>query len=366
VKILHRYILSEISKMFLLILSGIVVFILISTMLDEMGVLLRHKPAWTVVYNYFLFKIPFLVAEAMPFALLLSILYVFSQLSRYNELIAIKSAGIDFNSVTLPVLVFAFFLSLASFALNETVISYTSEKANYIKENIIEKRTSGDGQSRYHLAKLGSGGRVFYIRYFDGLLGIMKDICILKLDRDFNLLERLDAKEGTWHKDKWVLTSGVTRAYKDNSEISATAFNSYDLIISDTPEAFVVKRRSPEETLTINIVTLSKHIKILKESGFKYQEELVNYHLKFAFPFASLILALLGVSIPFLFSTTRSLLNAALGFIATVVISFFYMGFVTIGLSLGKVSTVPPFFSAWLANIIFGAAGIYLLSKVKK
>lgn len=365
-KLLHRYVLGEIIKTFLVIQAGIVAFILISTLIDEMGTLMRFSPPAGVVYNYFLFKIPFFAAEAMPFAMLLSILYVFSQLNRFNELTAMKSVGIDFNQIAVPVLGLSLILSVGAFALNETFISYASEKANYIKENIIEKKNSAAGESRHHLAKLGTEGRVFYIKYYDSLLGVMKEICILTLDKDFNLVERLDAKEGTWQKDKWVLKNGAIRTYKDNNETGARVFESRDLFINETPDAFIVKRRSPEDTLTINIFTLRKHINILKQSGFKYQEEEVNFHLKFAFPFATFILSLLGISIPFMFSTTRSLLNAALGFVATVVVSFFYMGFVTIGLSMGKISTIPPFFSAWLANIIFAAVGFYALSRVKK
>ena len=365
-KILHRYVLGEILKTFLVIEAGIVAFIMISTVIDEMGTLMRYNPPWGVISNYFIFKMPFFAAEAMPFAMLLSILYVFSQLNRYNELTAMKSAGIDFNQIAGPVLWLSLILSVTAFITNETLTSYTSERANYIKENIIEKKSSASGESRHNLAKLGTEGRVFYIKYFDSLLGIMKEICILKLDKDFNILERLDAKEGTWQKDKWILKDGAFRTYKDNLETSVSTFKTRDLFINETPDAFIVKRRSPEDTLTINIFTLMKHINILKQSGFKYQEEEVNFHLKFAFPFATFILSLLGISIPFMFSTTRSLLNAALGFVATVVISFFYMGFVTIGLSLGKISTVPPFFAAWLANFIFAALGFWALSRVKK
>jgi lipopolysaccharide export system permease protein len=82
---------------------------------------------------------PFLTAQATPFAFLLSILFVFSQLSRFNELTAMKSVGIDFNDIVTPVLLLALFLSVFSFVLNETIVSKSYEKANYIKDVIIEK-----------------------------------------------------------------------------------------------------------------------------------------------------------------------------------------------------------------------------------
>jgi len=365
-KIIYKYILKEIIKFYFIILSGIVIFILISTFLDEIPTIIRHKPSILVIFNYFLYKIPFLIAEATPFAMLLSILFVFSQFNRFNELTAMKTLGISFYNIIKPVLLLSVLISFLSIIFNETFVSYTAEKANFIKENIIEKKSEATWKIKSHLAKLGTEGRVFYIKYFDGMLGIMKSICIIKIDKDFNIIERLDAKEAVWNKDRWVLKQGVIRNFLNNQEVSKSEFDSYELFIRDTPDDFIIRKRSPEDTLTINIFRLLKLIQILKESGFKYSEELVNFHIKFAFPFATFILSLLGVSIPFIFSTQKSILNAALGFIFTVVTSFFYMGFMTIGLSLGKISTFPPFLAAWLANIIFIFFGFFVLFKVRK
>ncbi|HDQ25399.1 MAG TPA: LptF/LptG family permease, partial [bacterium] len=115
-----------------------------------------------------------------------------------------------------------------------------------------------------------------------------------------------------------------------------------------------------------SILRLKKLIDLLKSSGFDYREEAVNFHLKIAFPFSSFILALLGVSIPYLFHTTRSYANAALGVVFTVIVAFFYMGLVTIGMSVGNVGALPPMPAAWLGNIVFVFIGFLVFFKVKK
>ncbi|MEI7542236.1 MAG: LptF/LptG family permease [bacterium] len=365
-KILYKYILKEIIKSFILIISAIVLFILISNLLDETPLMLRFRPPLILVINYFLFKLPFLATEALPSSMLLSILYVFSQLNRTNELNAIKSAGVDFFSVIKPILAFALIVSLGSIIINETLVSRAYEKAEYIKDVLIEKKGNASTEIRQDLAKLSSGGKVFYIKYFDGLIGLMRGVCILTIDNNFNIVERLDAREGTWDKDKWLLKDTVIRNFSNSIETKVNKFSLYTLQVKDAPEDFVVRKKSPEDTLTVNIFRLNKLIKLLKESGFNAGEEETNLHLKLAFPFATFIFALLGISIPFMFSTTRSFLNAALGFITTIIISFFYMGFVTIGLSLGKVAVMPPILAAWMANIIFICLGFVVLMKVKR
>jgi lipopolysaccharide export system permease protein len=366
VKIIQKYIILEILKTFGLILLAIMIFILINNLVDEMGMMMQHKPPAYLLAGYFLFKMPFLLAESTPFAMLLSILFVFSQFDRHNELLAMKSVGIGFYSIGVPVLVLSLVISFIAILFNELVVSKAADQAKYIKETLIEKQSGNANELRYDLAKLGAGGRIFYIQKFDGLLGNMNGICILKVDKDFNILERLDAREGAWMKDKWVLQNGALRTFQNNNEKTVEKFDNYDLFIKDTPDDFIVSRRSPEDTLTINIFRLYKLVALLKESGFNYQEEAVNLHLKLAFPFATFIFALLGISIPFLFSAHKSFINAALGFVVTVIASFFYMGFVTIGLSIGKVGILPPVAAAWLGNIVFMVIGFGVLYKVKK
>jgi lipopolysaccharide export system permease protein len=365
-KTIQKYILGEILNVFFKILCGIALFILVSNLLDQLPTIMQNKPPLILVIWYFACGMPFLFAESMPFAVLLSILYVFSQLNRNNELLAIRTAGIDFYSISVPVLALSLVISAGAIIANETIVSSSYDKAKYIKETLIEKRTSGLKEVRYDLAKLGTGGRIFYIQKFDGTLGTMNGVCMLKVDRDFNLLERVDAREGVWLKDKWLLKDGAIRAFDGIKEKSVTQFATYDLFTADTPGDFIVPRRSTEDTLAVNAFRLLKFIKLLKDSGFQYQEEATNFHLKFAFPFASFILALLGVSIPFMFNAQKSIVNAALGFVTTVISAFFYMGFVTIGISIGKVGLLPPIAAAWLGNILFLIIGLGVLVKVRK
>jgi lipopolysaccharide export system permease protein len=365
-KILYRYIISEILKIFIIILSAIVLFILISNFVDEITNMQRFKPPLMYIAEYFIFKLPFLASEGSPFAILLSILYVFSQLNRHSELSAIKSAGINFNDIAKPVLGLALVMSICIIVLNETVVSAAYERATYIKDVVIEKSGGANNEIRSDIAKLSSGGRVFYIKYFDGFLGVMKGVCILKIDKNFNLLERMDASSGTWAKDKWVLKNVVLRLFKSTKISSIKKFDTYDLQVNDSPADFIVKRKSIEDTLTVNIFRLNDLIKVLKGSGFNANEEETNFNLKLAFPFSSFILALLGISIPFMLPTSRSLVNVMLGFLLTILFAFFYMGFVTIGLSLGKVGILPPFIAAWIANFVFIGLGFYAFLKVKR
>lgn len=365
-KIIQKYIVKEILKVFFIILGGITIFITISNLLDHMPMILQYKPSIILVVSYFFYKTPFVIAESFPFAMLLSVLFIFSQMNRFNELTAIKSLGINFYSIATPVLILALLISLFNFIFNETIASNFYVKSKQIKENLIEKKSGVGTQIRYDIAKLGTEGRIFYIKKFDGLLGTMENLCIIKIDNNLNIVERIDAKQAVWDNNKWIIKDAYIRRFTNNTETSVQKNNTYELWISDTPKDFIVVKRSIEDTLTINLFRLKKLIDLLKQSGFQYREELVNFHLKIAFPLATFIFTLLGISIPFLFHTQKSFLNAALSFIFTAITSFFYMGFLTIGLSMGKMGALSPILSAWLSNIIFIFIGFFVLVKIKK
>ncbi len=365
-KLAQKYIVSEILRTFFIILLAIILFIFISNLLDSMPMLMHHKPALPLVISYFIFNTPFLAAESTPFAMLLSILFVFSQLNKNNELTAMKSLGMSFYSLSAPVLGLSLVVCFCAIIFNETVVSYSADRAKYIKETLIEKKDDTRKGIIRDMAKLSRGGLVYYIRQFDGFLGVMKGVCVLKIDKEFNMIERLDAREGDWQDGKWVLKDGSIRHFENGIETKVELFESRELPVSETPDDFIVRRRSAEDTLTINIFRLARHIEVLKESGFKYHEEAVNFHLKLAFPFATFILALLGITVPFLFTAARSAINAALGFLFTVITAFFYMGFVTIALSAGKAAAMPPMLAAWMPNIVFTLIGLALLKKTQK
>ncbi len=366
-KTIIRYIIWEILKVFAVILVAIVIFIMISLLMDELQMLLRHKPPASLIINYFFLKTPFLAAQALPFSMLLSILYVFSQLGRFNELTAIKSVGISYTRLITPILFLSFLISILAIVANETIVSRSYEKASYIREVLIEKKQQSGIEAGYDIARFGKNGRIFYMNYFDGLIGIMKGVTIIDLNPDFTIRYRLDAKEGKRENGVWIITDGIERNFERNREVSVKTFKSLKLSSEASPQELVKSAGTdPESMLAINIFRLKKLIKALKESGMKYTEESVAFHLKLAFPFATFILALLGVSIPFILPQQRSIINAALGFLFTVIASFFYMGFVTIGLSLGKVSVMPPWVAAWIANFVFSALGIYFLKLVRK
>ncbi len=89
---------------------------------------------------------------------------------------------------------------------------------------------------------------------------------------------------------------------------------------------------------------------------------LIEFHNRFALPTACLVLAMVGI--PLGLSSKKS--GKSGGFVLTIVLVFVYYFVSLIGVSLAKQGRVSPAFGAWLANLVFFAAALFLLWQAER
>ncbi|MGL1886961.1 MAG: LptF/LptG family permease [Reichenbachiella sp.] len=81
---------------------------------------------------------------ALPLAVLISSLMTYGQLGEHFELTAIKSAGISLPRVLLPTFVFAIFLSIGAFFLNNHLVPYANLRAYSLLYDIKQQKPALD------------------------------------------------------------------------------------------------------------------------------------------------------------------------------------------------------------------------------
>jgi lipopolysaccharide export system permease protein len=89
---------------------------------------------------------------------------------------------------------------------------------------------------------------------------------------------------------------------------------------------------------------------------------LIEFHRRFALPTACLVLAMVGI--PLGLSSKKS--GKSGGFVLTIVLVFVYYFISLIGVSLARQGKVSPGFGAWLANLVFFAAALFLLWQAER
>ena len=120
-RILERYILAELGKVFCITLFGLTTMMMVVGVMKE--ALFRGLPM-SEVARLLPYVLPEALQVAVPVALLLGCTTVFGRLSSSNEIIAIKSTGISPMAVIAPALVLGFLLSLLTAWLNDLATSW--------------------------------------------------------------------------------------------------------------------------------------------------------------------------------------------------------------------------------------------------
>ncbi len=88
----------------------------------------------------------------------------------------------------------------------------------------------------------------------------------------------------------------------------------------------------------------------------------IEFNKRFSYPFACLVLMLVGV--PLGLSSKRG--GKSTGFVLTILLVFIYYFVSFIGVALAKNGKLSPFLGVWGANLIFAAAGAFLLYQMSR
>ena len=112
-----------------------------------------------------------------------------------------------------------------------------------------------------------------------------------------------------------------------------------------------------EEVKTMNFFTLRKHIAMKKLRG---DPDLIKFQVKgyerVAFPFATLVLTLIGVAVSS--RKARGGIGFNLGF--GLAITFLYILFMQVFTVLATFGNFPPLLAVWTPNIIFGIIAVIM------
>lgn len=353
-----RYVLRE----FLLLLGlSLVAFVAIFAIVDLFEKIRDfmdgNATAWTVA-RYYLYKVPYVVVNVLPVALLMSTFLTLGQMSRFNELTAMATSGVSTGRIIVPVLVVALACVGVSFALNEYLVPEATRRREAILETEVRRRMINEPTEFANVSKLGRDGRVYLIKLYLAPEKRMHDVLISEMKGN-TIVRRIDARSARWDGHQWVFADGVTRVFRDSAE-TATPFEQLALPeLSERPEDIAKRPEAPDE---MGFTRLADYVARLRQSGLRVEKYQVQLDLKLAFPWINFIVTVMGAALA---SRLRNP-NAALGFGISVFTAFFYYGLMRAGEALGQGGTVPPIVAAWGANAIFGALALGLFVSAQR
>jgi lipopolysaccharide export system permease protein len=343
----------------MLILLSFTALFLIIDLFERMRMFLSHHATIYPILTYLIYMIPMIVSQAIPVAVLLASLIVFSNLSKYSEILAMKANGVSLYRTSIPVIIITFFICMLSFLFNEYITPYANEKADHIKIVEIEKQKPLGSFKQDQIWYRGAKG-IYNFKMFDPETNTLKGITINYLDKNFSLTTRIDAEIARWENNQWVFYNLMITRF------SVGQFPFVEWVskkVIDLPEKPVDFTGVQKEAGKMGYMELKRYIKKIQSEGYDATRYVVDMHGKVAFTLVSIILVIIGISFSLMKTERSGGIMQCIG--VGIVVGFSYWVVHALSMSFGRSGTVPPILSAWIANLILGAISIFMYLRVK-
>ncbi|MCC7431179.1 LptF/LptG family permease [bacterium] len=350
------------SKRFLLyslfsLVGFIVIFLTVNLIETGKKFILNETPK-DVILNYYFYFLPQIVSLSVPVACLLGSLFTMSGLSKSNEITAMKASGISVAKIVNPMLFLSLLIAVGLFFFTETIVPDYSRKKDEIKEVYIKGgRAFAEVRERNLTIRAGENKNLF-VAGFDFKKNEGYQASFQEFE-DGKIVRRFDAQKISFQDSTWVFETGKFREISDH-KIKVIDFEKIDTIkINISPYDLVLSRYKPE---TLGYFELTNFIGRLKSIGADYKKwEIEKFH-KISFPFAAFIVTLVGVSL----GSERNKSGAAKNFIFAFFFLFAYYGIFKFTKIAGVTGDLSEMVSAWIANVIFTAAGMVLYFRANR
>lgn len=297
--------------------------------------------------------------DIAPIAVLIATLITFSLLSRTSEVIALRSLGISLHRIALPAIAGAAVVALLCAFLQLRVLPASNQKVEEAN-NIIKGRTQPRSVRRADQQwLLGQGRFIYNYLNFDAPTASIQRLQVFDFDDKHQLVARLLAANAKFTPQGWAVSDGWARTFEgitERSFRSITAPVAVDL--EEKPEYFAAEVRKPRE---MGFTELRAYVQEVRDSGQAVPALEVALQDRVAFPFASLVMAL--VALPFAFRLERK--GALYGLGLAIVLGICFLAVFAFFRTLGQVGTFPAVVASWSPNVLFGLLSAYLFLGVK-
>jgi len=358
--LLDDYILRDFVMYLGMIMSSFLLLLLVFTLFELIGDIVRNHISTLVVGEYLLNVSPFFIYQVMPLGMLLAVLVTFGVMMRSNEITAIKATGISIYRVIVPVMVTAAMIAAGLFFFDQFYLPHANKRQDALR-NLIK----GKPAQTYLLPDRkwikGQHSTIYYYRFFDPDRNDFGNLSVFQFDPvSYRLTQRIYAARAHWTDtlNKWVVEQGWSRQLRGQA---IDEYRTYDVstfaALNEAPSYF---KKEVKQFNEMNYDELKRYIHDLQQGGFDVVRLKVQLHKKFAFPLITLVMAILAV--PFALSAGRR--GAVAGVATAVGIAVFYWTISGFSESMGNVSQLPPALAAWAPDLFFGLIGGYMILKV--
>lgn len=365
-KIIDRYLLRQLLIPFVYCLAALSMLILVWDLFDHFTEFVAAETRVPVIFRYYAALVAASMEYVLPSSLLLATLYAFWQMTRANEIVAMRSAGLGFNRIMLPFLGVGAAASLAAAWVKEVYVPRAAEWANAFEQADWQEPSAEihedypyysdltRRQWNIDLINLSTPAILYGVtlkqeRPDHSTEFVLKARRALWLDgvwwfMDLEAPERYDAAGNPLPSSHWPKASGeMLHAMPEFHE---------------TPMDFIQDLKSDE---FMSISELHYRLSTCPPGSNAQSELTTTLSRRLAMPWACLIVTFFAIPA----GNKGSRQSPVNGILTAMGCFIAYYILLQTGTILARLDLLPPLLGPWLANFVFALAGGFMLIRLR-
>jgi len=352
--ILDRYLAKLFSRNFLFVLTTLLSMYLINHFFEVIDDFMRADLSLSLTVEYFLLKIPPMIEELTPIAILLSGIISLGLINHHGGVLVLRSAGINTVRITIPLIATAALFSAGTLALAEWIVPPTTAKTDQILfEKVRKEKPKGiewegrffysDAQGFYSFESMEPAQNQF--NYFS----------FTAWDSKYNLQLLLSARKALWDDGTWTLVGGLSKQRDESGNYTVNFFKKKKFSFKATPADFFTPAYTIDEMSLSELFSQGR-----KGNGPKNTRARLKFFERFSFITLGIPLLLLGLPV-LLLAHQKWRRDISLAIPISFGLAFAAWGGWGIMQSLAKGGLVNPLLAAWSVHLLIGSLGFFLI-----
>lgn len=356
----ERQIVKRLLRGFVFFIGSLIVFFIVLHWVEYSDDFLDGgatvKEIFTVFYPSY---IPEIIRLTSPLALFLSCIYITGALAQELQLIALQTAGVSLYRLMRPYVIVGLLITVFMFGFNGWVVPRTNEVVVQYENEYLPNTGQSIDLSEIH--RQNTPRTILSVGYYDEDRERAHDVSLQRFSRTSHLTDRLDADRMEWvdSLNTWRMHDVVRRSFVDD-RLRQESVASLDTTLRVYPRDLA---RSQNDVAAMTIPVARNYLAAQRRAGVgNLEQPLVAYYNKFAYPFANLILILIGVPL----ASVRRRGGQALRFAIGLFTAFVYLALQKLTEPFGYSGALPPALTAWLPHATFALVALVILWRARK
>ena len=370
-RLLDRYLFRELLTPLAYCLGGFLIFWISYDLFAELEELQERKLHTLDILCYTLAMTPDFLVQVLPIALLLALLYTLTNHARFNEITAMRAAGISLWRICLPYFAVGLAASAVYFALNEIVVPRSIDWADKILTRYVQKADDARPQDQF---RGFINAREHRLWRFDEYR--VKTSEMIKPQVNWKLPDgssyQLNAALAIHTNRVWTFYNASEFAQTGTNAPPAPLLQTNVLAIpefNETPREIRSEMkisghqdfrgaRQADISLKDIFDYLRLHPNLPRDQSRNLFAEL---HNRMAAPWTCLVVVFIAIP----FGAVSGRRNLFFGIAGSIAICFIYFVIQRVSYAFGSGGEMPGWLAAWLPNLIFTATGLFLTMRVR-